>query len=194
MSLDSEIAIPTVGVVTEALMNLCRPFAPPGFAPQFEIVSAAEMPEPARSLLVHQKHMTIELQRHHGRPVDVNVLANRKDGQIYTRIVGLTLQGDGQVVEWGIARINFAYLSPQIQSEILLKESPLGAILIRHQSHRRISPLCFLRFPPQSSVIGLFGGAGNDEAVYGRIGSIYCDEKPAIELLEIVVNTRITEL
>ena len=60
------------------------------------------MQEPERSLLVHQEHMTIELQRHHGSPVQVNVLADRKDGQTDTRIVGLSLR-EQQIVEWGIA-------------------------------------------------------------------------------------------
>ena len=75
------------------------------------------------------------------------------------------------------------------------RQSPPGAILIRHQIHRRIRPECVsFCLPPKNAVISLFGGAGSDEPVYGRIGSIYCDEKPAIDLLEIVVNARIKEL
>jgi hypothetical protein len=39
-------------------------------------------------------------------------------------------------------------------------------------------------------VLKLFG-ADEPQAVYGRLGTIYCDGEPAIELLEIV--TGITE-
>jgi hypothetical protein len=173
----------------DALLNLCGPFAPSAFSPQFEVVSPESMSEAARDLLVHEKHMTVELERHYGKPVDVHVLEEQRHGQIYTRKVCLTTSGDGRIVEWGIVRMNFAFLSPQIQSEVLIKESPLGAILIRHQTHRRINPRYFLRFPAHSGVIDLFGAAGNDTPVYGRLGTIFCDEKPAIELLEIVVNT-----
>jgi hypothetical protein len=38
-------------------------------------------------------------------------------------------------------------------------------------------------------VIALFG-ANNAGPLYGRIGTIYCDDEPCIEVLEIVLNTK----
>ena len=35
---------------------------------------------------------------------------------------------------------------------------------------------------------GLFG-ANESRPVYGRLGTIYCDDEPSIELLEIVTGT-----
>jgi hypothetical protein len=92
-------------------------------------------------------------------------------------------------VEWGIARLHLRYLSQQVQDEVLARRSPLGSILIRHNVHRRVKPRYFARFPARSHVIELFGEQ-NLQPLYGRIGMIYCDDEPAIELLEIVVNAK----
>jgi hypothetical protein len=38
-------------------------------------------------------------------------------------------------------------------------------------------------------VLHLFGDTQTTTPVYGRVGTIYCNGEPAIELLEIVVNS-----
>jgi hypothetical protein len=178
-----------VGDAQAALLDLCRPFAPPGFIPDCQVIRPDAVGAPADTLLVHHQHMTLVLERHHGKPVDVHVLQERLEGETYTRKISLTLRGTTRVVEWGIARMNFHDLTPSIRAEILARQTPLGAILIRHRVHRRINPRYFLRFPARSRVIELFGAGYNAGAVYGRLGTIYCDGEPAVELLEIVVDT-----
>jgi hypothetical protein len=56
--------------------------------------------------------------------------------------------------------------------------------------HRRVKPRFFLRFGAYSPIIRLFRDAGNPSPVYGRLGLIYCNNEPAIELLEIVVDSQ----
>ena len=177
-------------VTESALLELCRPFINGGeFAPQCAVVQPDEIPFPHDQLLVHHDHMTVVLQRHHGAPVRVHVLEEHLDGDIYTRKISLTPVGrDDTVVEWGIVRLDFRYMDRAVRDEILRKELPLGAILIKHDVLRRIKPRWFLRFPPGGPVLGLFGDAKRSEPAYGRVGTIYCNEEPAIELLEIVVN------
>jgi hypothetical protein len=177
-------------VTESALLELCRPFSNSAdFAPQCEVVQPDEIPFPQDQLLVHHDHMTVVLQRHHGAPVHVHVLDEHLDGDVYTRKISLTPAGrDGKVVEWGIVRLDFRYMAAEVREEILRKQLPLGAILIKHDVLRRIKPRFFLRFPPGGPVLGLFGDTQTSQAAYGRIGSIYCNEEPAIELLEIVVN------
>jgi hypothetical protein len=177
-------------VTESALLELCRPFVngTPDFNPQCVVVQPDEIPFPQDQLLVHHDHMTVELQRHHGSPVQVHVLDEHLDGDLYTRKISLTPNGDNKVVEWGIVRLDFRYMAPAVRDEILRKELPLGAILIKHDVLRRIKPRFFLRFPPGGPVLGLFGDDRTTQPAYGRIGTIYCNEEPAIELLEIVVN------
>lgn len=174
-----------------ALIQLFRPFVPP-IPPTFDcaVVHPNAIPHPEDNLLVHHEHMTNVLQRHHGRPVDVRVWQEHRDGDIYTRKISLSPQGGGPVVEWGIARLNLRYIPAAARDEILARQSPLGAILIHHKVHRRVKPRYFLEFPPHSQTLHLFDGVDMAEPVYGRIGTIYCDNEPAIELLEIVVNCR----
>ncbi len=172
-----------------ALLNLCRPFVRGKLDPICSVVQPDAIPFPEDHLLVHHDHMTVVLQKHHGSPVNVHVMDERLDDNVYTRMICLTPQGSEKVVEWGIARLHFKYIPDAAREEILAKKSPLGAILIKHDVHRRVKPRYFLRFPSGGGVLSLFKPRpATPQAAYGRIGMIYCDEEPAIELLEIVVN------
>lgn len=171
------------------LADLCRPFARGPFVPDCTAVQPESIPFPEDDLLVHHDHMTIVLQRHHGSPVQVHVLEEHLDGDLYTRKVSLTPTGSNKIVEWGIVRLNFKYMPAEVKEEILRKQMPLGAILVKHNVHRRIKPRYFLQLPEASSIVRLFD-ATNTDPLYGRIGTIYCDDEPCIEVLEIVLNTK----
>ena len=169
------------------LRELCKPLkGGQSVQPQCAVVQPNEIPQPADALLVHHQHMTEVLQKHYGRPVAVHVLDEHLDGDMYTRKVSLTPGGANEpVVEWGIVRLDLSYMPAIVREEILAKRLPLGEILIRHDVHRRIKPRWFLRFPGRGPLLTFFGDP-NAKPMYGRIGTIFCDEKPAIELLEIV--------
>lgn len=171
------------------LADLCQPFAHGPFVPDCTAVQPEDIPFPEDSLLVHSEHMTKVLERHHGRPSAVHVLEEHLHGDIYTRKVSLTPIGRDEIVEWGIVRLNFKFMPEEVKQEILGKQLPLGAILIKHKVHRRIKPRYFLKLQPGSAIVGLFG-AVNSEPLYGRLGMIYCDDEPCIEVLEIVLNTK----
>lgn len=171
------------------LADLCRPFVRGPFAPDCVAVQPENIPFPEDDLLVHHDHMTIVLQRHHGSPVQVRVLEEHLHGDLYTRKISLTPVGSDKIVEWGIVRLNFQYMPIEVKEEILRKQMPLGAILVKHNVHRRIKPRYFLQLPESSSIVGLFD-ATNADPLYGRIGTIYFDDEPCIEVLEIVLNTK----
>ena len=169
-----------------ALRALCRPLTGgDAVEPRCVVVQPNEIPHPTDALLVHHEHMTEVLQRRYGRAVNVHVHDEHLDGNTYTRKVSLTPVGGGSVVEWGVVRIDFRYMSDAVRDAILARQTPLGAILINHDVHRRIKPRWFMRFPARGPMLSFFGDA-SDEPLYGRIGTIYCDEAPAIDLLEIV--------
>jgi hypothetical protein len=169
-----------------ALRELCRPLkGGDAVEPKCVVVQPNEIPHPTDALLVHHEHMTEVLERRYGQPVELHVLDERLDGDIYTRKIMLIPASGDTVVEWGIVRLDLRFMSNIVRGEILAKRSPLGEILIRHGVHRRIKPRWFMRFPARGPMLTFFGEAG-DRPLYGRIGTIYCDEKPAIELLEIV--------
>ena len=129
--------------------------------------------------------MTVTVEAHHGGLVNVRVLATRRVGNSYARKIVLTVRGSGKVVLFGIVRINLDYCSPAVREAILAQDTPLGRILIEHDVLRRIEPTAYLRLhagPAQSAWFGL----GGHHTLYGRLGYIHCDGRPAVELLEIV--------
>jgi chorismate-pyruvate lyase len=157
----------------------------PGDLPEYEFVPADEVPPPYHGLLVHEHHMTVTVEAHHGSLVDVRVLARRHDGDFYARKILLALQSTGRIVQFGIARVNLRYCSPAVRAEILAAHTPLGRILIQHNVLRRIEPTAFLRVIPGPAMMEWFG-LERPQPAYGRLAYIHCDGQPAIELLEIV--------
>lgn len=149
------------------------------------LVNPNEIPQPQRALLDHEEHMTLTLQRHHGRELELRVLSEHLSGSCYRRMITLAIRGTQEIAEFGMVRIGLDLVPPAVRTEILHQAAPLGEILVRHRVLRRVEPKWFLRFGPQHSVLSYFGGSKTEDA-FGRIGIIHCDAQPAIELLEVV--------
>lgn len=144
-----------------------------------------EMPEPYRSLLVHTHHMTVTVERHYGGPVDVKVLETARDGEEYARKILLALQETGQVVQFGIVQIDLTLLSRPVRDRIVEGKTPLGRVLIEHNVLRHIEPAGYLRVEPCRQMCDWFG-MSEPATLYGRLGVIFTDGRPAIEVLEIL--------
>lgn len=152
----------------------------------WQAVEPEAMPQPFRRLLVHRDHMTTTLRSHHGQPVELRVLADRLDGDVYRRKIVLTLAGTQRIVEFGIVRIDLTFAPPAVREGILERRTPLGDVLIGNGVMRRIVPHWYLRFPSPCALLEE-AGISADADSFGRVGTIYCNHEPAIELLEIVV-------
>ena len=61
-----------------------------------------------------EEHMTVTVEEFHHSPVDV-VLAKKTVLPHYARKILLSRQTDGRVVQFGIVRLNFSYLAPEVQ-------------------------------------------------------------------------------
>ena len=147
--------------------------------------TADKIPEPSRSLLAHDHHMTVTLEKHHNSPVDVKVLATRTDGGHYSRKILLTRQSDDVVVQFGIVRLDMKVLASEVRKEIEAKETPLGRILIAHDVLREVKLLNLFEIQCGEELASSLGFE-TGQVCYGRTALIYCDGVPAIELLEIV--------
>jgi chorismate-pyruvate lyase len=168
------------------LGELFAEFPPSDDLPEFERIAPDEVPEPYHTLLVHEHHMTVTLEAHHGAPVAVHILARRHDGDRYARKIVLTPEGSNRIVLFGIVRINLGLCSPAVRDQIVAGQTPLGRILIEHDVLRRIEISTYLRIQPGPRQLAWFG-LTESMPFYGRLGFIHCDGKPAVELLEIVV-------
>lgn len=147
-------------------------------------ISAAETPEPYRSLLAHEHHMTVTMEQFHQCSVDVHVIHEQFQDPLYTREIVLTRSGTQQVVQFGLVRFDFTYVTPAVKSEILAKRLPLGRVLIRHNVLRHINLRAILKIVPGPALRERMQLADNSP-VYGRMATIFCNEHPAVDLLEV---------
>jgi hypothetical protein len=167
------------------ITTLFAAFGDQGRVPEHVEVPAAEVPEPYQGLLVHEHHMTVTVERHHGRPVYLRVLGRHREGSWYARKILLLPVGTDKVVQFGIMRINLDLLARQVRQQVLDENTPLGRILIKHNVLRRIEPTAFLRIVPNEALMKYFG-VTEPRVTYGRLAIIHCDDRPAVELLEVV--------
>jgi hypothetical protein len=149
-----------------------------------EHVPSSQTPEPYKQMLAHDHHMTVTMESYHQSSVDVRVLDQRLDGETYVRKILLLKSGTDEVVQFGIVRFNFQYVTDDVRREILAGETPLGRVLINHNVLRHIDLGAILRItagPGLASLLQMPEGG----VTYGRLATIFCNNKPAVDLLEI---------
>ena len=111
----------------------------------YEVISPAEMPEPARSLLVHERDMTRTLEQFHLGSLHLRVISRRRNEESYWRESVLELDGSNQPVEFGAIRIDLSRFAEPWRSRILEEHLPLGGISTPAASGTRAAP------PPTSA-------------------------------------------
>lgn len=153
--------------------------------PKTRTVSSDRIPAPQRALLAHNGHMTEVLERHHGGVLSVHPYRIHRQGDIYGRRIDLVAAGVDGPVMTGIMIFNLALVGATVRHEIERAESPLGEILIRHRILRRVACDAFLEFDRRDPLVARFAQPAARPA-YGRLATIDCDQRPAVDLLEIV--------
>lgn len=151
---------------------------------QVEHLPSAVTPEPYKTLLVHDHHMTVAMEQFHQTTVDVRVLAAREMDDVYARKIVLLKHGTDIPVQFGIVRFHFKYVTDDVRREILGGQIPLGRVLITHNVLRHIDLAAILQFtagPGLASALQMPVGG----KTYGRLATIFCNHQPAVDLLEI---------
>lgn len=173
---------------TPELDALTRIFYPGNSAlGEFLEVGKEELPPTARQLLAHDKHMTVTVEAHCGEPVDVEVLEKKRTGSHYSRKILLRRRSDGRVVQFGIVRLTLHFLAGDVRGEIESETIPLGRVLIEHNVMRNVRLLSLWRILP-SEELADYLRVPSGQFCYGRTALIYCDDVPAVELLEIIAE------
>lgn len=152
---------------------------------EFTEVAAEEIPSATRELLDHEQHMTVTVEKFHCCPVEVNVLRSEAEGDWYAREIILRRSSDQEIVQYGIVRLNLTLLAESVRQEILAAKKPLGRVLIEHDVLRSVRLLSLQKIAAGPVLRRLFGLSPGD-ICYGRTAIIYCDQQPAIQLLEVV--------
>lgn len=154
-----------------------------------EVVSPDELPDYYRRLLDHHDHMTVTQEAVHGCPVAVEVKQRRLSRRHYERKSILRKTAGGEVVQYCVVRLRFAYLDETVREDIESERIPLGRILIRHNVLRRVQMFALWRIVTGPELSRAFG-LSEPTVTYGRTALIYCNDEPAVELLEIIAPLR----
>lgn len=130
-------------------------------------VAPAAVPEPQRTLLVHNSDMTSTLEEfHHGR-IHLRVLSSHHDEGAYWRESVLELDGSNQPVEFGAIKIHLRHFPEPWRTQILEEHRPLGGILNASGIAYTSRPSAYLRFESDDFIADALRFSGRP-ALYGR--------------------------
>lgn len=157
--------------------------------PRIETISGDAIPEPYKSLLVHNNDMTPTLEGFHKSRIHLEILSSDRRGGFYFREVALRLDHDERPVEFGANKIYLGMFPEDAQELILLEQVPLGSILrecgVRHQTEAK----SFLRVEPDELIVKTLELEA-PTTLYGRKAVISdLNGKPLAEIVEILPPT-----
>jgi chorismate-pyruvate lyase len=154
--------------------------------PGIEQIQGEEMPEPYRSLLVHERDMTPTLEQFHESNIHLKILKREQRGDFYFREVVLLLDGSEVPVEFGANKVSLVLFPPKARQLILGEHLPLGRILKECDIPHATFAKAFFRVAPDeliSSVLHLKAPTW----LYGRRATIVDGQKrPLSEIVEIL--------
>jgi chorismate-pyruvate lyase len=148
-----------------------------------------EIPEPYRSLLVHDSDMTPTLEAAYGETVHLRILQYEQRDNVVSRQVVLVTDSEERAVEMGAIKIHLERFPEEAQRLIVGRRIPLGTILrqlaIPHESH----PSAYFRVAAQGAIADAMGVNGG-EALYGRRNVLSDPQgRPLAEVVEILPPT-----
>jgi hypothetical protein len=154
--------------------------------PPIERIQGPEMPEPYRSLLVHENDMTPTLEGFHKAEIHLRTLSSEQRGDFYFREVALHLNGSERPVEFGANKVSLVLFPPKARQLILEERLPLGRILKDCQIPHSTMAKAFFRVQPDNLIKEVLG-ITQSKPLYGRKATIFDPQKrPLSEIVEIL--------
>lgn len=134
-------------------------------------VTASEIPEPYRQLLVHDRDMTSILESFHRGRTHLRVLGQRDSQDAYQREVVLAMDGSNQPVEFGAITIQLALLPLAVQTAIRHADRPLGGLLHESRIEFVSHPKSYIRVQPDP-LISQALQVKSASVLYGRCNAL----------------------
>jgi len=154
--------------------------------PPLERIDGEAMPEPYKSLLVHERDMTSTLENFHGRRVQLNLISRHVTGPDYFREVVLVLEDGGQPVEFGAIHIHLDRFTAEVRALILQERLPLGRILNDNNITYISQPKAYLRLASDRTIDRLLTLRGV-HILFGRRNTLLDPEGRSLaEIVEIL--------
>jgi chorismate-pyruvate lyase len=154
-------------------------------APAATPIEADAIPQPYRSLLVHQRDMTLTLEAHFGGRVVLRPLSTFTIGSWYYRRVLLAQEYSGRPVEMGAIRIKLAALPRKVQADIRRNQIPLGRLLRDAGVDFTSMPREFFAVTPNPEMMGVFW-MREPRTLYGRRTEVLLDAGAIGDIVEVL--------
>jgi chorismate-pyruvate lyase len=190
----STVAKPATARATSIAHALVQPldqfYARSGLTlPPLEPVDGEAVPEPYKTLLVHQSDMTSTLENYHHQAIHLRVLGRERRGDEYFREVVLQLDNTQKPVEFGAIQIHLDRFPARARRLILDELWPLGHILKECGVAFTSQPQAFLRIASDPLISGVLGITGV-RVLYGRRNTLSdATRRPLAEIVEILPPT-----
>jgi chorismate-pyruvate lyase len=157
--------------------------------PPIERLTGEQVPEPYRSLLVHDNDMTPTLENFHHAHIHLQILNRERRADFYFREVILRLDESEKAVEFGANKISLLLFPSKARQMILEERLPLGRILKECQIGHHTRPKAFFRVTADDLIARTLGVAAGTE-LYGRRATIFDpQQRPISEIVEILPLT-----
>jgi len=154
--------------------------------PVIREIPPAEIPEPYRRLLVHNRDMTPTLESAWGGKLHVRAVRHERRASVYMRQSLLLLEGDEKIAAMGAISINLDRFPVQARRLILEQHVPLGGILRDHGIEHRCRPAAYFAVAADS-IIGKALGVPVGKELFGRRNVMWdAEEQVLAEVVEIL--------
>jgi chorismate-pyruvate lyase len=149
-------------------------------------VEGCDVPEPYRSLLVHDRDMTPTLAEAYQRNMLLRILQRFLDDKVFSREIVLEAEGDSRIVVYAAIKIYLGLFPPEAKRLILEGKTPFGTVLQRQGIVHTSRPLAFFRVPADDVIKRALGLRGHP-VLYGRRNALLnAGGVPLAQVLEIV--------
>jgi len=158
--------------------------------PRIQFIDGQSMPEPYKSLLVHNADMTPTLEDFYQQAIELCVLEQQPTEHILLRQVILVLHDVDHPVEFGAIKIHLSHFTPEACHKILAGVVPLGAIFCEQNIKHTCNPQSFFKIWPDQTIAGSLN-IDQPQWLYGR-QNIHRDlqQNTLAEMVEILPLNR----
>jgi len=153
--------------------------------PKVSVVAPERIPQPYRSLLVHDTDMTLTLERHFGGRVALRPLSTFTSRRSYFRRVLLVQEYSGHPVEMGAIRMRLDVFSAPLRTKILRNEIPLGRLLRDGKFQYQSRVKSYLRVTPNAEMMGVFW-MREPRVLYGRRTEVVHQDTKIGDIVEVL--------
>ncbi len=153
-------------------------------------IEGPDMPNPFRTLLVHNRDMTPTLTEAYQREMKLRILNRFIDHAVFSRKIILEVEGSSQVAVFAAIKIYLDLFDPESRRIILEGKKAFGSILHQQRIVHSSRPQAYIQVDSDQTINEALGLTGN-HVLYGRRSALLNSaEIPLAQVLEILPPTK----